>query len=67
MTLDNIALAIAAFERTIASVSSPFDRYAAGDRSAMNESAQRGSESVPLGEHARCFECHEIPTFAMKE
>lgn len=66
VTLDNIALAIAAFERTIASVSSPFDRYAAGDRSAMNESAQRGL-NLFRSVSTRCFECHEIPTFAMKE
>jgi cytochrome c peroxidase len=66
VTLDNIASAIAAFERTIASVNSPFDRYAAGDRSAMNESAVRGL-NLFRSVSTRCFECHELPTFAMKE
>jgi len=66
VTLDNIASAIAAFERTVASVNSPFDRYAAGDRSAMNESAVRGL-NLFRSVSTRCFECHELPTFAMKE
>ena len=66
VTLDNIASAIAAFERTIASVNSPFDRYAAGDRSAMNDSAVRGL-NLFRSVSTRCFECHELPTFAMKE
>ncbi|MBL8223312.1 MAG: cytochrome-c peroxidase, partial [Bryobacterales bacterium] len=42
VTLDNIASAIAAFERSVATVNSPFDRYAAGDRSALSDSAVRG-------------------------
>ncbi len=66
ITLDNIASAIAAFERTVATVNSPFDRYAAGDRSAMNEAAVRGL-NLFRSVSTRCFECHEIPTFAMKE
>ena len=66
VTLDNIASAIAAFERSIATVNSPFDRYAAGDRSAMNDSAVRGL-NLFRSVSTRCFECHEIPTFAMKE
>lgn len=66
VTLDNIASAIAAFERSVATVNSPFDRYAAGDRSAMNDSAVRGL-NLFRSVSTRCFECHEIPTFAMKE
>lgn len=66
VTLDNLASAIAAFERSIASVNSPFDRYAAGDRTAMSESATRGL-NLFRSVSTRCFECHELPTFAMKE
>jgi di-heme cytochrome c peroxidase len=40
----NIAKALAAFERTLVSHNSPFDRYLAGDKSALSEEAKRGWE-----------------------
>jgi cytochrome c peroxidase len=58
ITIDNIAKAIAAFERTQLSGDSPFDRFNAGDKSAMSESAQRGFE-VFKGK-GRCVTCHEF-------
>lgn len=59
ITMDHVKKAIAAFERTIISGNSPFDRYQyAGNRSAMDESAIRGLE-VFLGQ-GRCVSCHTI-------
>src|SRR5262249_30174031 len=43
-TPDGIAKAIAAFERTIVSGDSPFDRYEGGDKQAMSAAAVRGHE-----------------------
>ena len=41
-TKETIAKAIAAFERTILAGDTPYDRYLAGDRKALSESAIRG-------------------------
>ena len=61
--LDNILKAIAAFERTQLSMRSPFDRYVAGERSALTVSQRRGFDVFRSGK-ARCFECHELPAFS---
>ncbi|HTL47947.1 MAG TPA: cytochrome c peroxidase [Verrucomicrobiae bacterium] len=55
--IDRIAKAIAAYERTVLSGNSPWDRYVnAHDESAMSESAKRG---LTLFEgKARCTQCH---------
>lgn len=59
ITMTEVTQALAAFERTIISGNSPFDRYYfAGDKTAMNESAIRGFE-VFLGD-GRCVSCHAI-------
>jgi len=42
VTTDGIAKAIAAFERTVVSGPSPYDRWLAGDKSAMSAAAVRG-------------------------
>ena len=43
VTIDHVVKAIAAFERTVVSGDSPFDRYLyGGDKSALSESAIRG-------------------------
>ncbi len=57
----NIALAIAAFERTILSGDAPYDRFKAGDQSALSEEAQRGL-SVFEG-RGRCVLCHSGANF----
>lgn len=57
-TLENVAKAIAAFERTLISGSSPYDRYQyGGDQSAISEAAKRGEELF-FGEKLECFHCH---------
>jgi len=53
---DGVAKAIAAYVRTIVSGNSPYDRFKAGDRNAMSESAQRGL--VLFEGKADCMRCH---------
>jgi cytochrome c peroxidase len=53
---DGVAKAIAAYERTILSGNSPYDRFRAGDSTALSASARRG---LALFEgKARCVSCH---------
>jgi cytochrome c peroxidase len=53
---DGVAKAIAAYVRTIVSGNSPYDRFKAGDKSAISVGAQRG---LTLFEgKARCVRCH---------
>lgn len=61
VTAENIAKAIAAFERTILSGNAPYDRYKAGDEEALSEAAKRGME-VFLNT-ANCSACHSGPNF----
>ncbi|GBC78758.1 Cytochrome c551 peroxidase [bacterium HR08] len=58
VTIQNIAKAIAAFERTLLSGDSPFDRFMAGDPNAISEAARRGWELFKG--KARCITCHEF-------
>lgn len=55
-TPDNIVKAIAAFERTIISGDTAFDRYRAGDTSAMSEAAVRGWNNFQA---IKCTNCHD--------
>jgi cytochrome c peroxidase len=54
--IDDIVAAIATFERTAISGNSPFDRFTAGDKSAISGSAQRGW--TLWNGKARCNTCH---------
>jgi len=59
ITMKEVTMAIAAFERTQVAGNSPFDRwYFGGEKDAMSEAAQRGFE-VFLG-NGRCVSCHTI-------
>jgi cytochrome c peroxidase len=53
----NIGKAIAAYERTIVSTESPFDRWRKGDKRAVSDSAKRGFDAF-TGK-ANCVKCHE--------
>jgi len=53
---DNIVKAIAAFERTIISGDTAWDRYRAGDQSALSESAVRGWN---IFQAIKCTNCHD--------
>lgn len=61
VTSENIGRAIAAFERTVASTNSPFDRYMQGDKSAMDPAAIRGLDLFKG--KANCTLCHDGPNF----
>lgn len=56
-----VAMAIAAFERTVVVRDTPFDRWLAGDADAMTAAQRRGFELF-TGE-ARCNLCHSAPNF----
>jgi cytochrome c peroxidase len=59
LTLTNVTKAIAAFERTIVSMRSPYDRYRwGGDPSAISDAAKRGELLFFSSERAGCFQCH---------
>jgi cytochrome c peroxidase len=55
-TYDDLASAIAAFERTQYSGNSPFDRFMAGNASAIDDNAKRGW--ALFNGKARCSDCH---------
>ncbi|MBW3541149.1 MAG: c-type cytochrome [Planctomycetes bacterium] len=61
VTEENIARAIAAYERTILSGDAPFDRFKAGDKEALSEAAQRGMK-IFFGK-GQCSSCHTGPNF----
>ncbi|MFO7262070.1 MAG: cytochrome-c peroxidase [bacterium] len=55
LTFDNIAKAIAAFERTLITPGSPFDRYLEGDTAALTPLQKRG---LQIFQEAGCVGCH---------
>lgn len=57
----NMAIAIGAFERTLVSNNSAFDRYMNGDKNALSTEAKRGME-IFQGK-GRCTVCHDGPNF----
>lgn len=54
--VDRVAEAIAAFEVTLYSGDSPYDRFRAGDKEALSEQARQGKELFE--NKAGCAECH---------
>lgn len=62
ISVANAARAIAAFERTLVSFASPWDRYRAGETGAISEEAKRG-EALFFSEQTECFRCHPAPHF----
>lgn len=65
-SLRAVTYAIAAFERTLVSYNSPFDRYQAGDDQALSPAALRGMELF-FSEKGDCFHCHVGPDFTDDE
>jgi cytochrome c peroxidase len=58
ITLETLTRALAAFQRSITSFGSPYDRYRwGGDRRAISASARRG-ERLFFGERLECYHCH---------
>lgn len=56
-TFPNVLRAIAAFERTLISGNSSYDRYQRGDHTALSEAARRGMDLF-FSERLECFHCH---------
>lgn len=56
---NGIAKALAAYQRTLLTGPSPFDRFSMGDENALSDDAKRGLELFQ-GE-AGCIECHRGP------
>jgi cytochrome c peroxidase len=61
-TSDAIAKAIAAFERTVVTGPSPFDRYLQGETGALSAAALRGMDL--FNGKAHCTPCHGGPMFS---
>ena len=61
ITRQNVAKAIAAYERTLITPNSPYDRFVAGDRTALTEQQIRG---MALFESTGCTHCHSGPNFS---
>jgi cytochrome c peroxidase len=62
ISFDRIAKAVATFERTIVSGDSPYDRYAAGDKSALTKQQKDGLDF--FNKKGECAECHSGPNFS---
>jgi len=60
MTVENAAKAVAAFERTLITPNSPYDRYVKGDKGAMTEQQVRGMNAFA---EAGCAGCHSGVAF----
>ena len=60
VTMDNAARAIAAYERTLITPDSPYDRYVKGDENAMSAAAIRGMDTFAA---VGCTSCHQGAVF----
>ncbi|MEZ4273577.1 MAG: cytochrome c peroxidase, partial [Myxococcota bacterium] len=56
VTMEFVVDAIVAYEMSVYVIDTPFDRYSAGDASALTPAAQRGM--ALFRDKARCAECH---------
>lgn len=61
ITIDNIAKAIACYERTLITPDTPYDRFVRGDTGALTEKQIRG---MALFESTGCTLCHSGPNFS---
>jgi cytochrome c peroxidase len=60
VTMDNAARAIAAYERTLITPGSAYDRYVKGDKTALTPQQLRGMETFA---EVGCTSCHQGPAF----
>jgi len=63
ISLTTLARALAAFQRSLISVDSPYDQYNRGTGAAISSEAQIG-ERLFIGERLQCFRCHGGRFFA---
>ena len=63
VSIENVAKALAAFQRTLISFSSPYDRFRySEDEGAISTSAKKG-EKLFFSERLNCSQCHQAPFF----
>jgi cytochrome c peroxidase len=63
VSIENIGKALAAFQRTLISLSSPYDLFRYNkDENAISISAKKG-EKLFFSERLNCFQCHQAPFF----
>ncbi len=62
---ENIVKAIAAYEMSLETADTPFDKYMQGDTNAISASAKRGQLIFNI--KGRCFDCHFGPDFTADE
>ena len=61
LTMDNAAKAVAAYERTLITPNSPYDRYVKGDKTALTEQQVKGMNAfAEIG----CTACHSGANFS---
>lgn len=60
ITIDKTAMAIAAYERTLITPNSAYDRFVKGDKNALNKQQQKGME---LFASVGCISCHSGAAF----
>ena len=61
VTAENLGRALAAFQRSLVAMNSPFDRYMRGDPTALNSDQLRGMDRFST---AGCVQCHNGPMFS---
>lgn len=61
ITIDLVAKAIAAYERTLVTPDAPYDRFVRGDAGALSPAQVRG---MALFESLGCVSCHQGPAFS---
>lgn len=61
ITIDRIAAAIAAYERTLITPDAPYDRFVRGDAKALSAAQLRG---MALFQSLGCITCHSGPNFS---
>ncbi|TGL45378.1 cytochrome-c peroxidase [Leptospira wolffii] len=62
VTMERIALSLSAFQRTIVSKNSKFDRFVMGEEEALTPAQIRGWKVFQ--NKAKCVQCHEGPNFS---
>ncbi|EPG73246.1 di-heme cytochrome C peroxidase [Leptospira fainei serovar Hurstbridge str. BUT 6] len=65
ITVDRIVFALSAFQRTILSRNSNFDRFAMGEEAALTPAQKRGWDVFQ--NKAKCVQCHQGPNFSDSE
>lgn len=63
ITGDDIVKAIASFTRTLVTGDSPYDKYIAGDKNTLSQSAQNGLKLF-MSDRLKCSVCHSGPNFS---